>query len=149
MFGRRMLLVLAVVVLLPGCARGGEEAGPSPTKAEEQSPEPTQALTSGEQAVFHGAKDVSGAAQVELELDDNYFEPTVLEGKGGQKLTLTMFNEGTAVHNLSLQAQGIDKDVMAGERDVTVELTFPQSGAVTFICKYHGAQNMRGELKVK
>jgi plastocyanin len=144
-----MLLVLAVTVLLTGCARGGEEAGPSPTTEKQQSPEPTQALTSGEQAVFHGAKDVSGAAELEFELDDNYFEPTVLEGKAGQKLTLKMFNEGEAVHNITLQAQGIDKDVKAGEKDVTVVLTFPQSGAVTFNCKYHLAQNMRGELKVK
>ncbi|MGH2688309.1 MAG: cupredoxin domain-containing protein [Candidatus Polarisedimenticolia bacterium] len=146
---KTILLVVALMVLGAGCARGGKEAGPSPTKEKEGSPTPTQALTSGEQAVFHGAKDVSGAPELELELDDNYFEPTVLEGKAGQKLTLKMFNEGEAVHNFMLQDQGIDKDVKAGGRDITVDVTFPQSGAVTFSCKYHVAQNMRGELKVK
>lgn len=143
---KRMLLVLAVMALVGGCARGGEEAGPSP---KEESPAPTKALTSGEQAVFHGAKDVSGAPELELELDDFYFEPTVLEGKAEQKLTLKMFNEGETLHSFTIQDQGIDKDVKPGEKDVTVEVTFPQSGAVTFICKYHVVQNMRGELKVK
>jgi plastocyanin len=94
----------------------------------------------------HGMKDVSGESEVEVEADDYYFEPTILEGKPGQKLTLEVENEGEAEHNLTIEKQGIDKDLPAGEK-ATVEVTFPASGTVAFYCKYHTSQNMAGALK--
>lgn len=93
----------------------------------------------------HGTKDFSGMDEAEVELDNFYFEPTVLRGTPGQELKLELDNEGSALHNLTLEAQSLDQDVQQGQKtDVTV--TFPQSGFLEFFCKYHKALGMVGEL---
>ena len=94
----------------------------------------------------HGTKDVSGESELELELDDDYFEPTVLEGEPGQKLTLELKNEGGSEHNLTIGELNIDQDVEAGET-ANVEVTFPDSGTLTFFCKYHRGSGMAGAFR--
>jgi plastocyanin len=139
---RRVLIVAALglgVVSLAGCgssgsseSSGGENGG--------------QTTVAGVTANNHGTKSVSGEAEVEL--DDDYFNPTVLEGKAGDKVTLELKNEGQVEHNVSIDAQGIDKDLEAGE-DAKVTVTIPQSGAISFYCKYHKSAGMAGALAVK
>ena len=68
----------------------------------------------GEKAHDHGGKDVSGGNELDLELDDFSFEPTVLTGTAGETLTLHLENEGSTEHNFSLTDQGIDQDVEDG-----------------------------------
>jgi plastocyanin len=92
-----------------------------------------------------GTTSVSGKTELEVEMDNFYFEPTVLKGTPGQELKIELSNEGSALHNFTLQAQSIDQDVVQGQKaDVTV--TFPQSGFLEFFCKYHKARGMVGEL---
>ena len=46
-------------------------------------------------AELHGTKDVSGeTGKVEIEMYDDYFEPTILKGTPGQTVTLELKNEG-------------------------------------------------------
>jgi plastocyanin len=93
----------------------------------------------------HGTRDVKGLNELDLEADDFYFSPTFLQGAPGQRLKLTVENEGASEHNLSLDGQGIDTDIPPdGKADV--EVTFPASGALRFFCKYHAGQGMNGEL---
>ncbi|HVL52600.1 MAG TPA: cupredoxin domain-containing protein, partial [Actinomycetota bacterium] len=99
------------------------------------------------EANFHEEDDVSDLEELELELDDNYFEPTIIIGTAGQELTLNLFNEGGNIHNFSVTGQDISQDLREGGREV-VEVTFPESGAVTFFCQYHAELGMRGELRV-
>jgi plastocyanin len=94
----------------------------------------------------HGTKDVSGESKVEVELDDDYFEPTVLEGKPGELVTLELKNEGGSEHNLTIDELKIDQDVEPGD-EVEVEVTFPESGTLTFYCKYHRGQGMAGAFR--
>src|SRR5262245_65889460 len=75
----------------------------------------------------HGTKDVSGESELDLELDDFYFEPTLLTGTAGQTVTIELENEGDAEHNFSLPDQAVDQDVESGEK-AEVEVTFPDSG---------------------
>ena len=137
--------LLAVLFVLTGCAQTEE-----PDSSEETpSPAPSPVLTplsSGEQAEFHGSEDVSGESEVELEVDDYYFGPTVLRGKAGQELTLSLTNEGAELHNLTLQDQSIDTDISAGQSEVKVKVKFPAAGSLTFFCEYHLDTGMRGEL---
>lgn len=158
----RLLSIFAVLVLLTA-ACGGDDNGDTAEETEETSPaapdtepdngtptpivEETMALTSGENANFHNEEDVTAEDSVELELDDNYFEPTVLTGQAGQEITLELFNEGGNIHNFSIADQNIDQDLEEGGNE-EVEARFPESGAVTFFCKYHQELGMRGELKV-
>jgi plastocyanin len=96
----------------------------------------------------HGSKDVSGESKVEVELDDDYFEPTVLEGKAGERVTLELKNEGSNEHNLTIDELNIDQDVEAGD-ETEIEVTFPDSGTLTFYCKYHRGQGMAGAFRTE
>ncbi len=93
----------------------------------------------------HGTKDVRSRSKLELEADDYYFSPTFLRGKPGQKLTLIVESEGNMLHNISIPALGIDKDVPPKGK-VQVDVTFPASGVLSFSCKFHGALGMNGQL---
>ena len=130
-FGLAPLIALMLVAASCG---GGEEERATTT-------------VGGEQANDHGSQDVSGERELDLELDDFYFEPTVLTGTAGESLTLHLGNEGSTEHNFSVTDQGIDQDVEdGGNADVTV--TFPDSGTLVFFCKYHQNMGMRGALEV-
>ena len=93
----------------------------------------------------HGTKDVQNRSRLELEADDYYFSPTFLRGKPGQKLTLVVESEASTLHNISLPALGIDKDIPPKGK-VQVDVTFPVSGVLAFSCKFHGPLGMNGQL---
>jgi len=88
--------------------------------------------------------------QIGLELDagDFYFKGTFIRGEPRQTLTLVIDNVAIQVHNLSIPAQGVDHDIPAGSPRVSVDVTFPMTGAVQFFCKYHTARGMNGLLVV-
>jgi plastocyanin len=125
----------ALALLIVGCGSKKSESG------EEE--EGTQTTIAGVVANDHGSKEVSG--ETEVELDDFYFEPTVLEGKPGAKIELELENEGKEEHNFSIDSPKIDQDVEAGE-SAKVTVTIPQSGEVSFYCKYHKNMGMAGAL---
>jgi plastocyanin len=118
-----------VALLAPGCTGGG----------------PTIRLADGQRASAHGEADVAGVTATVLELGDFFFKPTVLRGRPGQRLPVTLSNQGNTLHDFSIPAQHIDANVEAGT-PVVVTVAFPRKGAVTFECRYHLLQNMRGEL---
>ncbi|MFN2491178.1 MAG: cupredoxin domain-containing protein [Actinomycetota bacterium] len=144
------MLALAAALVLAAC--GGDGGGGTGSNGDAQTSEQAEEESSGtikvagEDANDHGTKDVAGAREAEVELDDFYFEPTVLTGAAGQKLTLTLANEGDATHNFSLEAQGIDEDIDPGA-EAEVEVTFPDSGELLFMCKFHTGQGMNGGLE--
>jgi len=128
-------LGLVSMVLVASCGGGDDESSEGGT------------TTIGDVAANdHGTKDVSGESRVEVELDDDYFEPTVLEGKAGERVTLELKNEGSNEHNLTIDELNIDQDVEAGD-ETEVEVTFPDSGTLTFYCKYHRGQGMAGAFR--
>jgi plastocyanin len=136
---RHLALAIAVVALvLVGCGDDEETAGGSEEAATID--------IDGEPANNEGTEAVTGGP-VELEEDDYYFEPTVLTGDPGQKVTLEITNEGEEEHNLTIDDQGIDEDTEPGE-STTVRAEIPDSGLVSFFCSYHTAENMRGALAV-
>jgi len=134
---RTMVLLTAVLAFATaGCGGGGSS---------ESAEEGGTTTVAGVAAANHGTKDASGMEELDVELDDDYFEPTVITGTPGQKLRLELENEGSNEHNFTLESQSLDQDVDAGEKaDVTV--TIPQSGQVSFYCKYHKQLGMVGAL---
>jgi plastocyanin len=134
-------LVLLSVLVLAAAACGGDGNGGGESEGGKK-------MIAGVEANDHGEKDVSGeTGKVEIELDDDYFEPTVLKGTPGQKVTLELKNEGNAEHNISIADQNIDQDVEPAD-EAEVEVTFPQSGELGFVCKYHESAGMAGALVV-
>ena len=115
---------MALAVVAPACPGGGRSIR----------------LADGQRASAHGEASVAGVSATVVEMEDSYFQPTVLRGTPGQRLTITLSNQGNAVHDFRIAAQHIDANVEAGT------VTFPEKGAVTFECRYHLLQNMRGEL---
>ena len=136
-------MVIATALSLFAAAGCGGYGGGS-----KDSEEGTTTTIAGEQAESHGTKDVSSeSGKVEIELYDNYFEPTVLEGKPGQKVELELKNEGKAAHTFTISDQMVDKEVQPGDETET-EVTFPQSGQLEFVCKFHQSSGMIGALQV-
>ena len=83
-----MIIALALATLgVAGCGSGSSSS--SGTSSESSGGQKTIA---GVKANDHGTKTVS--KETEVELDDYYFEPTVIQGKAGQKVTLELKNEG-------------------------------------------------------
>ena len=131
-----LALVLALMLVAASCGGGDDEEGGGGTTT-----------VDGQKANDHGSKDVSGENELDLELDDFYFSPTVITGSAGEKVTVHLENEGSTEHNFSVTEQGIDQDVEDGD-NATVTVTLPDSGTLLFFCKYHQNMGMRGALKV-
>src|SRR4051794_10032453 len=143
---RRALMFAAMtlaVVAAAGC--GGYDGGSKASSTSEGSGGGGggQINAAGVQANNHGSKSASGETKVEL--DDYYFEPTVLKGSPGQKITLELENEGNAEHTFTVDAQGVDQELEPGD-EAKVTVTIPKSGAISFYCKFHKDEGMAGAL---
>ena len=136
---RVRLAVLALVPLAAGCG------GSSP---KEVASIPVTTTVAGVAASNHGFADVRGDKSVNLDLNDDYFEPTVIKGTRRQKLAVVLKNYGKHLHNFTLPAEGIDRDVAPGKTE-TVIVHIPRSGEIGFYCKYHKQVGMSGGLVVR
>jgi len=137
---RRLPILAAAFLLLVAAACGGNGKN-------DESEEGTTTTIGGVQTESHGTKDVSGeTGKVEIEMYDNYFEPTVLEGEPGQKVTIELKNEGKAAHTFTVSKQSVDQEVQPGD-EAEVDITFPESGELTFVCRFHQSSGMVGALE--
>jgi plastocyanin len=142
------VLALGLVPLLAGCGSSSSSSTTAEGSGGGGESEGGTTTVAGLQANNHGTKSVETSGKTEVELDDFYFEPTVLEGTPGQKVTLELKNDGKTEHSFTVDSQGIDKDIEPGdEGEVTV--TLPKSGAISFYCKYHKSSGMAGALAVE
>ncbi len=94
-----------------------------------------------------GAKASIRASAVEMEADDFYFEPETLEARVGEAVTLTVKNEGGAVHTFTIDELNVDQTLRPGD-EVTVTLTPARAGSFTFYCRFHRARGMEGTMDV-
>ncbi|MDP8955994.1 MAG: cupredoxin domain-containing protein [Actinomycetota bacterium] len=146
--------LVAVLLLVTGVGcrgqRGtGETAGTPPaTAAPTQSPQGGELTLGGENPNDHGTRRVVGQDEEDVELDDNYFAPTVLEGSPGQRFTVRLKNEGGITHTFTIDEQKIDEELEPNEES-TPTVTFPESGTVIFYCRFHRGLGMFGGLSVQ
>jgi plastocyanin len=136
------LLLLAVA----GCGSSSSSSSGGTTTAESGGGG-GQKTIAGVQANDHGKKAVEDRGKTEVELDDFYFKPTVLEGKPGQTVTLELKNEGQTEHSFTIDSQNVDQELGPGE-EAEVDVTIPKSGVVSFYCKFHKSSGMAGALAV-
>jgi plastocyanin len=135
-----VITALSLLFVAAGC-------GGSSSKSSDESEGTTSTTIMGSQVESHGTKDVSTASgKVEIELYDNYFEPTILKGKPGQMVELELKNEGNTTHTFTLAEQSVDKEIQPGDETET-DVKFPASGELKFVCKFHGAEGMIGALQ--
>jgi plastocyanin len=142
---RKLVIVLLATVLLgAGCGDDddGEGATDATTPTTAGSPVPLPPGTP-----FHGAADAEDG--MEVELDNFYFGPTVIEATPGQSFKVNLFNEGSAPHTFTVDSLNVDERLEPEQRrEITV--TAPTTaGTVTFYCSLHQtSQNMQGVLVV-
>lgn len=144
---RGVVIVAGCVLLLAAAGCGSSSSSSSGGTTTEESGGGGQKSIAGVKANDHGTKAVEDNGKTEVELDDFYFEPTVLEGKPGQTVTLELKNEGETEHTFTIDSQNVDQDLGPGE-EAEVDVTIPKSGVVSFYCKFHKSSGMAGALAV-
>ncbi len=103
------------------------------------------ASTAAQPVNASGTKDVSALAAVDLQAVNFAFSPSTLIGRPGQHVVLKVHNGTTTPHNITVKADQVNSDLAAGHT-VSVSVTFPMSGQLTFTCEYHAARGMAGVL---
>ena len=85
---------------------------------------------------------------IEVQLNDDYFNPETITIPNGKTTTLILKNEGQKEHTFTVEKLGIDAEVQPGkEKTITVK---PQnSGTYELICRYHFNSGMVGKVIVK
>jgi plastocyanin len=146
---RGVVIVAACLLLLAaaGCGSSSSSSSGGTTTEGSGGGGGGQKTIAGVQANDHGTKVVEAKGKTEVELDDFYFKPTVLEGKPGEKVKLELKNEGNTEHSFTIDSQGIDQDIQPGD-EAEVDVTIPKSGVVSFYCKFHKSSGMAGALAV-
>jgi plastocyanin len=134
------LLGVVTMVAAAGCENDGTRAGADKGNADSRQSEVAIAE--------RGTAQVGGRVAFEIEAGDFFFTPTYLRGTAGQQIALGVVNtsDGTR-HNFTITDQGINQDIAPGEA-AQINVTFPESGALIFLCKFHVSQGMQGQLLV-
>ncbi|MDQ1685671.1 MAG: Cupredoxin-like domain [Frankiaceae bacterium] len=135
----------ALALSLAACG-GGSSGGPSSVGSSSGNGN-TGNTIAGLHANNHGTADVTGKTTVEIKANNYYFQPSILKGTPGQQITLHVVNVSGGEHNLSIDAQHVDKDI-DGHQSVDAKVTMPASGTLAFWCAYHKSQGMVGGLLV-
>lgn len=83
---------------------------------------------------------------IPLEAKDNEFVPLEITAKAGM-ITIVMDNTGKAPHTFTQSELGVDVNADGG-KSAKIELKDVKPGKYHFICKYHEALKMVGDLVV-
>ena len=85
---------------------------------------------------------------IEVELNDDYFNPKDITIPNGKTTTLILKNKGSKKHTFTVEKLGIDTEVHSGkEKTITVKPT--ETGTYDLICRYHFQEGMVGKVIVK
>jgi uncharacterized cupredoxin-like copper-binding protein len=85
---------------------------------------------------------------IEVELNDDYFNPKVITIPNGKTTTLILKNEGKKEHTFTVEKLGIDVEVQPG-KEKTIPVKPKKSGTYELICRYHFKEGMAGTVIVK
>jgi plastocyanin len=135
-----VILMVAVALFGAGCGDDKKDTA-------------TTATTTAASSVLPAGTPDHGSAKakdgMEVELDNFYFGPNVIEATPGQTFKVELVNEGEASHTFTIDSLGIDV-TLAPEAKMEVSITAPSAaGTVPFYCRFHQASsNMQGALVV-
>lgn len=85
---------------------------------------------------------------IEVELNDNYFNPKVITIPNGKTTTMILTNKGKVEHTFTVEKLGIDVEVQPGQTK-TITVKPNQPGTYRLICRYHVRQGMVGQVVVR
>ncbi|MGX5431765.1 cupredoxin domain-containing protein [Bacillus toyonensis] len=85
---------------------------------------------------------------IEVELNDDYFNPNVITIPIEETTTLLLKNKGKNEHTFTVKKLGIDVVVESGkEKNITVKPK--NTGTYELICRYHLLKGMEGTVIIK
>lgn len=91
---------------------------------------------------------IESVNSIEVELNDDYFNPKVITIPNGTTTTLILKNKGKKEHTFTVEKLEIDTEVQPGkEKSITVKPK--QLGTFELICRYHLQEGMVGKVIVK
>jgi plastocyanin len=85
---------------------------------------------------------------IEVELNDDSFNPEVITIPNGTTTKLILKNKGKKEHTFTVEKLGIDTEVPPG-KERTINITPKQPGTYELICRYHFQEGMVGKVIVK
>ncbi len=135
---KKLVVVLAAAALAVAACSQNE----SPTL--EGSPPPEETTAAPAAVNEHGTKTFTTESfELELELDDFYFEPTYIKAPGDSTATIELFNEGSTTHTFTIDALNVDEELAADTRK-TIEVKLGTETRYEFYCRFHADQGLRG-----
>lgn len=78
-----------------------------------------------------------------ITMTDNQFEPSIFTTSAD---TITVSNDGQALHSFTLEEGGIDLDIQAGD-SAMIDLSALDAGTYDLTCKYH--PEMTGQVTIE
>lgn len=108
--------------------------------------------TSGSLSVFaeavSPAQPMETSKAIEIELNDDYFNPKDITILNGKTTMLVLKNKGKKEHTFTVEELGIDVEVQPG-KEKTITVKPEKSGTHELICRYHFQEGMVGKVIVK
>lgn len=104
-------------------------------------------MTSGSLGVL-AESDMVRQQAMEVQLNDDYFNPETITIPSGKTTTLILKNEGQKEHTFTVEKLGIDAEVQPG-KEKTITLKPQNPGTYELICRYHFNSGMVGKVIVK
>ena len=91
---------------------------------------------------------IESVKAIEVELNDDYFNPKVITIPNGRTTTLILKNKGTKKHTFTVEKLRIDAEVQRGE-EKTITVEPKKTGTYNLICRYHLQEGMVGKVIVE
>ncbi|PHG60268.1 cupredoxin domain-containing protein [Bacillus toyonensis] len=85
---------------------------------------------------------------IEVELNDDYFNPNVITIQIEETTTLLLKNKGKNEHTFTVKKLGIDVVVESG-KEKNIIIKPKNTGTYELICRYHLLKGMEGKVIIK
>ncbi|RID86683.1 cupredoxin domain-containing protein [Peribacillus asahii] len=85
---------------------------------------------------------------IEVELNDDYFNPKEITIPNGRTTTLILKNKGKKKHTFTVEKLRVDIEVQPG-KESTITVQPKETGTYDLICRYHFQGGMVGKVIVK
>jgi plastocyanin len=147
---RKLALILSTLMLvaLAACGDTDPASNTVATPPDDYGTDASPAASGAQSDINeHGTETFTeNAFEVELELDNFYFEPTFIKSPGGATATVKLHNEGDVQHTFTIDDLEVDEE-LAPDEEKTITVEIGTETRYEYYCRFHAPQGMRGALQ--